>query len=194
MTSELLQLLEQEARVERDKTLAEARARAEQILAAAQKEAEALQAEHRRRIEGLRAQARTQATSAASLKAAALLLQAKDEAIQSVFARATDELGRVAKDPARRRGLFRLLIEEAAQGLPTKRGILEVSPGDAGTATDVSKELGLTVEVKETPQVSGGVRLTSEDRRIIVENTVASRLSRARTALVSRVAEILWGS
>jgi vacuolar-type H+-ATPase subunit E/Vma4 len=42
--------------------------------------------------------------------------------------------------------------------------------------------------------VSGGVRLTSEDRRIIIENTVASRLSRARTALVSRVAEILWGS
>jgi V/A-type H+-transporting ATPase subunit E len=194
MTSELLQLLEQEARVERDKALAEARARAEQILAAAQKEAEALQAEHRRGIEGVRAQARTQAASAASLRAAALLLQAKDEAIQSVFARATEELGRVAKDPARRLGLFRLLIGEAAQGLPTKRGILEVGPGDAETAKDVGKELGLAVEVKETPQVSGGVRLTSEDRRIIIENTVASRLSRARTALVSRVAEILWGS
>src|SRR5438445_10589911 len=143
MSSELLQLLQQEARVERDKVLAEARARAEQIGAAAKKEAEAILVEHRRRMEGARAQGRTQAASAASLQAAALLLQAKDEAIQSVFARATDELGRVAKDPTRRRGLFRLLIEEAAQGLPTKRGILEVSPGDAGTATDVSKEVGL---------------------------------------------------
>src|SRR5438132_9331297 len=100
MTSELLQLLEQEARVERDKTLAEARARAEQIVAAAQKEAEILQAEHRRRMEGVRAQARTQAVSAASLRAAARLLQAKDEAIQPGCARATDGLGRVANEPA----------------------------------------------------------------------------------------------
>src|SRR5437879_1139624 len=184
MTSELLQLLEQEARVERDKTLAEARARAEQILAAAQKEVEVLQAEHRRRIEGLRAQARTQAASAASLRAAALLLQAKDEAIQSVFARAADELGRISKDPARRRGLFRQLIEEAAQGLPTKGGILEVAPGDAEVAKEVVRDLGFAVEVRETPEVSGGIRLTTEDRRVTVENTVASRLGRARSPLV----------
>ena len=145
-------------------------------------------------MEGARAQGRTQAASAASLQAAALLLQAKDEAIQSVFARAAEELERIGKDPARRRGLFRQLIEEAAQGLPTKGGILEVAPGDAEAAKDVCKDLGLAVEVRETPEVSGGIRLTTEDRRITVENTVASRLSRARTALVSRVAEILWGS
>lgn len=194
MSSELLQLLEQEARVERDKALGEARARVEQIVAAARKDAEGLRAEHRGRMEAERAQARTQAASAASLRAAALLLEAKDEAIQSVFARAADELGRASKDPARRGALYRLLIEESAQGLPTKRAILEVAPGDAGIAKEVCKDLGLAVEVRETPDVSGGVRLTSEDRRITIENTVASRLSRARTALVSRVAEILWGS
>ncbi len=193
MSSELLRLLEQEAQSERDKALGEARARAEQIVASARQEAEAIRAEHRRRAEGERTQIRTQAASAASLRAAALLLQAKDEAIQAVFARATDELKRVSEDPARRRKLLRHLIEEAAEGLPANRAILEVAPGDAAPAKAVCRELGLAVEVRETPEASGGIRLTTEDRRITIENTVASRLSRTRSSLVSRVAETLWG-
>ena len=66
-------------------------------------------------------------------------------------------------------------------------------PGDAGIAQEVAKAMGLSVEIRETPEVIGGVRLTTRDRRIMVENTLASRLSRARAALVSRVAETLWG-
>jgi len=42
--------------------------------------------------------------------------------------------------------------------------------------------------------VSGGIRLTSDDGRVTVENTVASRLARTRSALISRVAERLWGA
>jgi vacuolar-type H+-ATPase subunit E/Vma4 len=88
MSSELIQLLEQEARVEKDKVLSEARARAEEILAAARREAEEIVAAARRRSEAERAQARTRASSAASLRASALLLEAKDKAIQGVFERA----------------------------------------------------------------------------------------------------------
>ena len=193
MGSELARLLEGEARVEKDKVLAEARARTEELLVAARKDAEELAAAARRRLENERAQAKTRAASAASLKAAAMLLEAKDKAIQAVFDRAAAELTRMSEDPARRRALLRTLLAEAAQGLETQGGTLDVPPGDAGIAQETAKAMGLSVEIRETPEVIGGVRLTTRDRRIMVENTLASRLSRARAALISRVAETLWG-
>ncbi len=193
MGSELIQLLEQEARVEKDKVLDDARRRAEELLAGARRDAEETLTSTRRRLENERTQARTRAASAASLRAAALILEAKDKAIQQVFERATAELRRASEDPARRRAILRRLLEEAAQGIVTQGAMLEVPPGDAEAAKDVCRALRLSLEIRETPDLSGGVRLTTEDRRIAVENTIASRLARTRSILVSRVAEILWG-
>jgi len=194
MGSELIQLLEQEARVERDKVLTEARTRAEEILAAARKDAEEILTSTRRRLEGERAQARTRAASSASLRAAALLLEAKDKAIQQVFERATAELTRASQDPTRRRAMLRHLLSEAVQGIATKGATLEVPPGDTEAAKEVCRALDLSLEVRESPDVRGGVRVTTEDHRVAVENTVSSRLARTRSTLVSHVAEVLWGA
>jgi vacuolar-type H+-ATPase subunit E/Vma4 len=194
MGSELIQLLEQEARVEKEKVLGDGRKRAEEILAGARRDAEEIVASTRRRLESERTQARTRAASAASLRAAALLLEAKDKALQQVFERATAELKRASEDPTRRRTMLGHLLAEGVQGIVTEGAILEVPPGDAEAAKEACRMLDLSLEVRETPDVSGGVRLTTADRRIAVENTVSSRLSRTRSALVSRVAEILWGA
>jgi V/A-type H+-transporting ATPase subunit E len=193
MSSELIQLLEQEARVEKDKVLTEARARAEEILAAARREADEIVTSARRRSESERAQSRTRAASSASLRAAALLLEAKDKAIQEVFERAQAELARASGDPARRQAMLRHLLAEAMQGLETEGATVEVPEGDGAAARAACRELAPTAEVRETPDVSGGVRVTTRDRRVTVENTIGSRLQRTRAALVSRVAETLWG-
>jgi vacuolar-type H+-ATPase subunit E/Vma4 len=194
MGSELIHLLEQEAKAEKDGALAEARRRAEEILAAARKDAEEIAAESRRRVNAARAQIQARGVSTASLRAAALVLEAKDKAIQAVFARATEELTRASQDPARRRAMLRNLIAEAAEGLGDQRGTLEVPPGDAEAARAACQQLGLACEVKENSAVNGGIRLTTADRRVTVENTIASRLARTRSALISRVAETLWGA
>jgi vacuolar-type H+-ATPase subunit E/Vma4 len=194
MGSELIQLLEQEARVEKDKVLGDARRGVEEILTAARNDAEEIVTSTHRRVESERTQARTRAASAASLRAAALMLDAKDKAIQQVFDRATAELRRVSEDPPRRQTMLRHFLTEAVQGIATQGATLEVAPGDAEAAKDVCRTLQLPLEIRASPDVSGGVRLTTEDHRIAVENTIASRLSRTRAALVSRVAEILWGA
>ncbi|HKV43874.1 MAG TPA: V-type ATP synthase subunit E [bacterium] len=194
MGSELIQLLEQEARAEKDKVLEEARRRAAEILAAARKDAEEVLSSSRKGLEDERVQARTRAASAGSLRAGALLLEAKDQAIQEVFARAAEELERASRDPARRRAILQRLLAEAVQGIETPGATLEVPPGDADAAREACRTLHLSVEVRESPDVRGGVRLTTKDRRIAVENTVASRLNRTRSILISRVAETLWGS
>ena len=194
MGSELLQLLEREARVERDKVLSEAREKAQEIRAAAENDAAGISAETRRGLEGERAQILNRATSAASLRAAALVLEAKDQAIREVFQRAAEELKRASEDPERRRDMLRTLLAEAIQGLQTEGAILEVPRGDAEAAREICRALGLSLEIRENPEISGGVRITTKDRRVVVENTVSSRLARTRAALVSRVAEILWGA
>jgi len=194
MSSELAKLLEREAQAEKDRALAESQARAQQIVAEARKAAEETLADSRRRLDSERAQILARGTSTASLRAAALVLEAKDKAIQAVFARATEALARISEDPVRRRAMLRNLIAEAARGIPTQRATLEVPPGDAEAAAEASRALGLDFAIKENPQVSGGIRLTSDDGRVTVENTVASRLARTRSALISRVAETLWGA
>jgi vacuolar-type H+-ATPase subunit E/Vma4 len=193
MGSELMQLLEREARVEKDRVLGDARRRVEEIRTVAARQAEEIVATTRVRVEQEREQARTRAQSAASLRASALLLEAKDGAIRQVFERAAAEIERAAADPGRRRGLLRRLLEEAAQGIATEGATLEVAPGDVDAARDAARALHLPLEIRENAEVRDGVRLISKDRRIVVENTVASRLERTRSALVSRVAEILWG-
>lgn len=194
MSSELAKLLEREAQAEKDRALAESQARAQQIVAEARKAAEETLADSRRRLDSERAQILARGTSTASLRAAALVLEAKDKAIQAVFARATEALARISEDPVRRQAMLRNLIAEAARGIPTQRATLEVPPGDAEAAAEASRALGLDFAIKENPQVSGGIRLTSDDGRVTVENTVASRLARTRSALISRVAERLWGA
>ncbi len=192
MGSELRQLLEQEAQAEQDRALAEARTRAEEIIAAARREAEEIVASGRRRADDERTQGLVRVTSTASLRAAALVLAAKDEAIRKVFEQAEADLRSGAADPKRRRAMLLGLVREAMRGVAGGRVLVVASPGDVEAVRDACRELGLDAEVRESPDVADGIRLATPDGRAVVENTVPSRLARARREMVSRVAEILW--
>jgi V/A-type H+/Na+-transporting ATPase subunit E len=193
MGSELRQLIEQEAQSEKDKILADARARADEILAGARREAEDILATGRQRVEEDRTRALTQAQSTASLRAAALVLIAKDEVIRKVFEQAEAQVRAAVANAARRRAMLRDLLRESLRGLPGGRVTVEVAPGDVQAVQEVCRELRTDVEVRANAQVVDGVQLISPDGRAMVENTVPSRLERARREMVSRVAEVLWG-
>jgi vacuolar-type H+-ATPase subunit E/Vma4 len=191
--TQLIQLLEQEARVEKDQALQEAQAKAAEIAAAAAKEAAEIEAEARRRAEAEQAQAQARAASTASLRAAALVLAAKDQAIRQVFEQAEAELHQAAGNPQRRAAVLRSLLREAAKDLAAGgRVTVEAARGDAAAVREACREIGLDAEVREAADVSDGVRVASADGRMVVENTLGSRLARARREMVSRVAETLW--
>ena len=193
MGTQLIQLLEQEARAEKDQALQEAQVKAEEILAAAAREADESEAAARRRVETEQAQARARATSTASLRAAALVLAAKDEAIRKVFEQAEAGLRVAAANPQRRAAVLKSLLREAAQGLAGGRVTVETSRGDVQAVRDAARELGLDAETRDAADVADGVRVAAADGRVVVENTLGSRLARARREMVSRVAETLWG-
>jgi vacuolar-type H+-ATPase subunit E/Vma4 len=191
--AQLIQLLEQEARVEKDQALKEAETKAGEIIEAARRDAQEIEAAARGRVEAEQAQARARAASTASLRAAALVLAAKDQAIGQVFERAEAELRQAAANPQVRGAVLRSLLREAARDLSGGgRLTVETSGSDAAAVRDGCRELGLDAEVREAADVADGVRVASADGRVVVENTLGSRLARARREMVSKVAEMLW--
>lgn len=192
MASELVAILEKEAAAEIERVLADARTQAEQLVAQAAEEAQTYLAAQRQRLDAERKAAQVRAQSAAQVKASALILQAKDQAIAEVFAAAEAELSRVQQDRSRYAAVLRGLIREAAGGL-TGRITVEVNPKDLDLARQAVKELKLDAEVRPADDVSGGARLISDDGRFIVENTLASRVERVKALLTPEIAALLWG-
>jgi vacuolar-type H+-ATPase subunit E/Vma4 len=193
MSSELVAILEKEANAEIERVLDDARRQAEQLAAQANQEAQAFLAEQRQRIEADRKAAQLKSDSAAQVRAAALVLQAKDQAIAEVFSSAEAELSRLQQDKTRYGAILGGLIREAAAGL-SGRITIEASSKDLDLVKQAVKDLKLDAEVKASGDVSGGVRLISSDGRLVVENTLASRVERVRSLLAPEIAARLWGS
>jgi len=189
-----MRLLEQEVHAEVDGVLAEARGRADEIVAAARRAADETVAEARRQVERRRIETHSRAASAAKLRAAALILQTKDEAIRGVLDDAEAAARDALRDPARRRAVLRAFLEEASQALGKGQVTVEVPPDDGPAVVEACGALGMGAEVREGLDVEDGIRVVSADRRAVIENTLTSRLARVRHGLATRVASVLWGS
>jgi len=192
MSSELITILEKEAAGEIDRILGEARVQAERVVAEATRQAQEYLAAQRQQLEAERQAAKVRALSAAQVRASALVLQAKDEALHEVLSVAEEELARVQQDKVRYGPILRGLIREASGAL-SGRITVEANPKDLELVKQSVRDLKLDAEVKAAEDVSGGVRLISDDSRFIVENTLASRLERVKTLLAPEIAALLWG-
>ncbi|MDR5693904.1 MAG: V-type ATP synthase subunit E [Armatimonadota bacterium] len=192
MDSELIRLLEVEAQAERERILGEARQQAEEILSRAREEAARLRAEHQKRLEEELSLARVRARSTATLQASSLILQAKDRAIEEVFRTAEEELQSLLRDREAYRGMLRSLLQEAIGG-SSGHLIVEVAEQDEALAREIAAELALDAEIRTNEQVRHGVRVLSGGGRFVVENTLGSRLERAKPLLTAEIARILWG-
>ena len=192
MSSELITILEKEAVGEIDRILGEARVQAERMVAEATRQAQEYLAAQRQQLEAEGQAAKVRALSAAQVRASALVLQAKDEALHEVLSVAEEELARVQQDKARYGPILRGLIREASGAL-SGRMTVEANPKDLDLAKQAVRDLKLDAEVKAADDVSGGVRLIAADSRFIVENTLASRVERVKTLLAPEIATLLWG-
>ena len=171
--------------------LAEARSRAAVLTSDAQRQADETLAAHKERLAAEAKAALVKAQSTAQLRAAALVLRAKEEAIAAVFARAEAELAHLAGNGQRYPAALRLFIEEALQGFPG-RAIISVNPADQPVVQAMVKERRWDVTLHADPSLQGGARVASPDGRLIVTNTLSSRLDRARPMLLAEVARVLW--
>lgn len=188
---ELVALLEREAAAEREQILNDARAQADAIRADARRAAEEYLSATRGRLEAEGRAALVKAQSTALLRSSALVLQAKEEAINLVFARAHDDLAALARDTQHYPAVLQAFIEESLGGI-AGHAVVTVNPADQAAAEALVRTRGWDATVQADPAVWGGAQVSSPGGRFVVTNTLASRLERARPALAAEVAKILW--
>jgi len=168
------------------KTLETAKREAERIVSLARSQAE------------MRARRET-ASARASLEAELrrMDLSARERLIRQVFDRAVEKLA--ALDEGRRRGMLEALTSAALTVLEGDRFVAVVAPSDApliddAFLADVRRRIGRDVDVRvETDgKILGGIKLASDDGRLLCDNTVRARLERLAPQLRLAVADILF--
>ncbi|MDP2807650.1 MAG: V-type ATP synthase subunit E [bacterium] len=190
MESELLKLIENEAQAEQQRILDAARQGAKDILDKARsqtvqmKEAQEVLLASENNIAAVKAQ------SAVHLEASALILSAKDRIISGVFAEAAQQLNSLSGAQLKQ-ALKNLMAEACSQFGPGM--VVTVKKEDLALAQQVVKELKLDAKLEADPLVKDGVIVSNPDRTSVVLNRFADRMARAKPALTSSLAQILWG-
>jgi V/A-type H+-transporting ATPase subunit E len=89
--------------------------------------------------------------------------------------------------------LFRFLLEEAVQTLDEQDISLHIDARDADLCRNIVGELGLKCEILQDITCIGGLNASSRDERIVVHNTLESRLEQSKEALRLDIFSTLFG-
>lgn len=190
MESELLKLIENEAQAERERILSTARQGAKEIHEKALAQADQMREAQDALTRDEESIAIIKAQSAAQLEASALILSAKDRIVSDIFAEAAQKLNSFSGAPLKK-ALKSLMVEACSQFGPGM--VVTVRKEDLALAQQISKELKLDARLEADPSVKDGVIVSNPDKTAMVLNRFADRMTRAKPALTSSLAQILWG-
>ena len=162
---------------------------AAQLIAEAEIAARAIRARHRARVEPMLIAEAASLQNKAKLAALRAIANAREELIADALAQAEDCLAqiRASKQYAQ---IFRALAQEAIQAIGTQV-IARVDPDDVVIARAAFDALGVRTEIETQAIPLGGLEVMTRDGRIVIVNTLAARLERARHILRGPVAKIL---
>lgn len=189
MESELLKVIENEAQAERQRILNTARQGAKEIQEKTLAQAAQLKQAQEALILSENNISRAKAQSAAHLEASALILSAKDQIISGIFAEAAQELNLLSGAPLKK--ALKSLMAEACSQFGSGM-VVTVKKEDLSLAQQIAKELKLDAKLEADPLVKDGVIVSNPDRTAVVLNRFADRMARAKPALTSSLAQILW--
>jgi vacuolar-type H+-ATPase subunit E/Vma4 len=190
MESELLKLIETEAQAEKQRILDAARQGAGEIREKAQAQAAQMREAQLALTLAEGNIATVKAQSAAHLEASALVLSAKDRIISDIFAEAAQKLNSLGGAPLKK-ALKSLMAEACSQFGPGM--VVTVRKEDLPLAQQIAKDLKLDARVGSDPSVGDGVTVSNPEKTAVVLNRFADRMARAKPALTSSLAQILWG-
>ncbi len=187
----ILRAMQEQADSEIEKITRAAETEAAQLITDAEEQARSIQARHRARIEPtLRTEAASLLNKAKldTLRAAA---NGREQLLRDAFTQAEASLAEI-RGSKEYPAIFRALAEEAVRALEGER-VVHVDPSDKALAHTTLAQLGVDAEIEMRPMSLGGLDVVTRDGREAVDNTLVSRLDRARSALRGPVASILAG-
>ena len=179
----ILASIESSGAAEIDRLRSEAESCAQQMLEAAERKASIVREEARRAALRPAAAERARRLHQAKLEALRTIGEVRQRLIETVLLEIRQRLTDLRADPDYPVILHRLIAEAIASlgevELRSGRVVLEIDPQDERHIYPILKALGVNLQVVSSLQDWGGVVVTSGDGRVIVNNTLESRLKRA---------------
>lgn len=184
----LLKALEEDARTQSGNIINSAKEAADAILSRAAEETESLRARRIEELGATLARKRASMVNSARTRANAEKLKVRHELIEQVFSAALESAGSIDGDEYAR--VVNALVEELAAAFDNAScsgARILVDPGYTGRVNIPG------LEVEADGSVGLGAVIISSDGRLVCENTVASRLEKAKNELMPVVDKLLFG-
>ncbi len=186
-----------EAHAEADRILADAKTKADAIHERAQGQAAAERAEILERASREAERIRQQVIATTQLKARTLQLERREKLLDSAFEAVRQQLA-AAPQRADYDRIMRDLLREALAHLGTDAARVRADPQTQTLLTDrvladISKELGMQVQLGAPLKQGTGVIVETADGRRQYDNTLEARLGRLRNSLRSAAYRLLMG-
>lgn len=191
----ILVAIETAGREEAGAIVQQAQSEAAAIIEEAQREAQRVQQDARERAVTPAYRERARILHRARLETLRTVGDARETAINAVLAQTRIMLSQIRSTPAYPSILRRLAEESLAE---LERSLedpgaahLEIDTRDEALMAEIIKSLGLQVPISCTLECWGGLVVSSQDGRIVVINTLESRLERALPFLRRDLAALL---
>jgi V/A-type H+/Na+-transporting ATPase subunit E len=120
------------------------------------------------------------------------VIKAKDEMIQSAFVEAKKSLDDL-RDRESYKGRFKSMIQEAMHELGGEKARLHIDGRDENLCKQILDELNENSEIVADLTSAGGLNVSTRDEKVVVFNTIESRLDRAKEFLARQVFATLYG-
>jgi V/A-type H+-transporting ATPase subunit E len=195
--SKIIKKIESDSKAEAEEILKEAEETASEILSEAEEKAKTIENEILQRGKREAEQEKQRIIANAKLRARKILLDTKEELIDSVFSKVREELSDLDKSKEYPEILSNLIVE-AATSIGGNEIILYCRKEDSKILTQeflkkLSKKLNCKLTLaSESINATGGVIARSVDGKIEVDNTLETRMERLKEDLRSTAARILF--
>lgn len=165
---------------------------AEEIKQAAEEKAKTIKQSHLERIEKSLETERNKLIYTAKSETKMDVIKAKDEIIQRAFADAKKRLDDY-RDHEDYKGHFKSLLEEAMRELEGEKVRLHIDRRDEQLCKQILDEMNVNSEVVVDLTSAGGLNVSTKDEKVVVFNTIESRLDKAKEFLERQIFAILYG-
>jgi V/A-type H+-transporting ATPase subunit E len=116
----------------------------------------------------------------------------KEDLFRQIFDQAA--LGMAsARDHQGYRLLLKKILGEAMEELPEEEIRVHIDPRDEPLCRDILREMKQNCEVVTDLTTMGGLNATTADERLMIFNTLESRLARAKELMKSEIMSTLYG-
>jgi vacuolar-type H+-ATPase subunit E/Vma4 len=120
------------------------------------------------------------------------LARLKDDLFQQVFARAAQQMALARNHPAYRES-FKKMVHETMEELAGEEVTVHIDSRDEPLCREILKEIQRNCGVVTDLTTLGGLNATTAGERLMVFNTLESRLQRAKELMKSEIMSTLYG-